>query len=88
MGSDPSLGIHRNTAFQTTSLSGPTALAFTPDGRMLITLQGGNLRVAENGAVLPSASLTENALGDGALRTDPSDIGPISTSMGTVSLMR
>jgi glucose/arabinose dehydrogenase len=34
------------------SVSGPTAIAFTPDGRMLITTQGGALRVATAGGSL------------------------------------
>jgi len=37
---------------------GPTAIAFTPDGRMLITTQGGALRVYADGALLPTAALT------------------------------
>jgi glucose/arabinose dehydrogenase len=37
----------------------PTALAFTPDGRMLVTTQGGQLRVADAaGALLPTAAVT------------------------------
>lgn len=39
-----------------TAVSAPTALAFTPDGPLLITLQGGTLRVVQ-GALLPAAAL-------------------------------
>jgi glucose/arabinose dehydrogenase len=31
-------------------LSNPTAMAFAPDGRLLVCLQGGELRVVKNGA--------------------------------------
>lgn len=40
-----------------TSLNSPTALAFTPDGRMLITTQGGTLRIW-HGTLLPTPALT------------------------------
>ena len=40
------------------SLAGPTALAFTPDGRLLITRQAGVLRVYAGGALLPTPALT------------------------------
>ena len=36
----------------------PTALAFTPDGRLLVATQGGALRVVSGGALLPTAALT------------------------------
>jgi glucose/arabinose dehydrogenase len=39
------------------SVAGPTALAFTPDGRMLVTTQSGTLRVVQNGALLPAPAL-------------------------------
>lgn len=48
------------------TVGGPTALTFTPDGRMLVTTQGGNLRVVKNGALLPTAALTFNTLSTGA----------------------
>jgi glucose/arabinose dehydrogenase len=35
-----------------------TALAFTPDGRLLITTQGGTLRVYQNGQLLATPALT------------------------------
>ncbi|HEX9670838.1 MAG TPA: PQQ-dependent sugar dehydrogenase, partial [Thermoanaerobaculia bacterium] len=40
------------------AVGAPTALAFTPDGRLLITSQGGTLRVYQNGALLPTPALT------------------------------
>jgi len=36
----------------------PTALAFTPDGRLLITTQGGTLRVYQGGSLLGTPALT------------------------------
>ena len=37
----------------------PTAIAFTPDGRMLVTTQGGQLRVAAaDGTLLPTPAMT------------------------------
>jgi glucose/arabinose dehydrogenase len=41
-----------------TGIGAPTALAFTPDGRMLITTQTGSLRVVQSGALLPTAAIT------------------------------
>src|SRR5262245_27412653 len=35
----------------------PTALAFTPDGRLLVTQQTGQLRVYQNGALLAAPAL-------------------------------
>jgi glucose/arabinose dehydrogenase len=43
-----------------TAVTEPTAIAFTPDGRMLITSQGGALRVFKNGSLLGTAALTFN----------------------------
>ena len=40
------------------SLGGPTALAFTPDGRLLITRQTGVLRIFVAGALLPAPAIT------------------------------
>jgi len=40
-----------------TAVADPTALAFTPNGRLLITGQGGTLRIYKNGAQLPSPAL-------------------------------
>ena len=44
--------------FATTTLNSPTALAFTPDGRMLIALQDGDLRIAQGGSVAGTPALT------------------------------
>src|SRR5947199_6957536 len=43
-----------------TNVASPTALAFTPDRRLLITQQTGQLRVYENGALLSSNTLDLN----------------------------
>ncbi|HEX6033847.1 MAG TPA: PQQ-dependent sugar dehydrogenase, partial [Anaerolineales bacterium] len=40
-----------------TSVSGPTDLTWTPDGRMLIIGKGGQLRIYTNGALLPAPAL-------------------------------
>ncbi len=48
------------------SVSNPTALAFTPDGRMLITQQPGQLRVYQSGSLLSTPALD--------LNTHPTDI--------------
>jgi glucose/arabinose dehydrogenase/PKD repeat protein len=42
---------------QVTPLASPTALAFTPDGRLLITTQPGQLRVYQNGALVGTPAL-------------------------------
>src|SRR6185503_14105579 len=39
-------------------LTSPTAMDFAPDGRLFVCLQGGNLRVIKNGALLPTPFLT------------------------------
>ena len=39
------------------SVNQPTALAFTPDGRMLVTSQEGKLRVYEDETLLPEPAL-------------------------------
>ena len=46
-----------------TTLPGPSALAFTPDGRLLIAQQAGIVRVHKNGALLPTPALTIPATG-------------------------
>jgi glucose/arabinose dehydrogenase len=48
------------------SVVGSTALAFTPDGRMLVTTQGGALRVVKNGLLLTTAAISFNANATGA----------------------
>ncbi|HEX8568061.1 MAG TPA: PQQ-dependent sugar dehydrogenase [Pyrinomonadaceae bacterium] len=40
-----------------TSVGAPTALAFTPDGRLLITTQGGQVRVYQNGSLLATPAV-------------------------------
>src|SRR5687767_15648909 len=40
------------------NVGAPTALAFTPDGRLLITTQPGQLRVYQNGALVRSEEHT------------------------------
>ena len=40
-----------------TTIAGPTALDFTPDGRMLVTTQSGTLRVVENNVLLASPAV-------------------------------
>jgi glucose/arabinose dehydrogenase len=44
-----------------TAVADPTALAFTPDRRLLITGQGGTLRIFKNGAQLPNPALDLSA---------------------------
>lgn len=44
-----------------TQLTGPTALAFTPDGRLLITAKTGTLRVYQGGALQPTAAIDISA---------------------------
>jgi glucose/arabinose dehydrogenase len=39
------------------SVSGPTALAFTPDGRLMVTAQTGQLRVVQGGTLLAQPAL-------------------------------
>jgi glucose/arabinose dehydrogenase len=43
------------------SVAAPTALAFTPDGRLLITTQTGQLRVVQNGTLLATSALNLSA---------------------------
>src|SRR5262245_33259792 len=47
-------------------LSSPTAMDFAPDGRLFVCLQGGQLRVIKNGALLatPFLTLTVNSSGE------------------------
>jgi glucose/arabinose dehydrogenase len=42
---------------QVATVPQPTALAFTPDGRLLVTSKLGQLRVIRNGALLPAPAL-------------------------------
>ena len=52
-----------------TGLSNPTAMAFAPDGRLFVCLQGGQLRVIKNGALLatPFLSVAVDASGERGL---------------------
>lgn len=43
---------------QISGLSSPTAMEIAPDGRVFVCLQGGQLRVIKNGALLPTPFLT------------------------------
>jgi glucose/arabinose dehydrogenase len=47
----------------------PTAMDFAPDGRLFVCLQGGQLRVIENGVLLPApfVTVTTTALGERGL---------------------
>jgi glucose/arabinose dehydrogenase len=47
----------------------PTAMAFAPDGRLFVCLQGGQLRVIKNGTLLatPFVSLSVNSVGERGL---------------------
>ena len=46
------------TETQIAGLSNPTAMEFAPDGRLFVCLQGGQLRVIKNNALLPTPFLT------------------------------
>lgn len=50
-------------------LANPTAMAFAPDGRLFVCLQGGQLRVIQNDVLLatPFVSLTVNSSGERGL---------------------
>jgi glucose/arabinose dehydrogenase len=57
----PAHGLTLPSGFSDTlvaTVSNPTALAFTPDGRLLITTQAGTIRVVSGGALLPTPALT------------------------------
>ena len=43
------------------AVASPTGLAFTPDGRLLITTQTGALRIVQNGALLATSALNLSA---------------------------
>src|SRR5690242_13129037 len=47
-------------------LSAPTAMAFAPDGRLFVAEQGGDVRVAKDGQLLPTpfVSLDVNSSGE------------------------
>src|SRR5690242_4826659 len=46
-------------------LSGPTAMAISPDGRVFVSEQGGTLRVVKNNALLPQPFLTLSVNSEG-----------------------
>ena len=46
------------TETQISGLTNPTAMAIAPDGRIFVCLQGGQLRVIKNGALLPTPFVT------------------------------
>ena len=50
-------------------LASPTAMAFAPDGRVFVCLQGGQLRVVKNGALLaaPFLTVTVSSVGERGL---------------------
>ena len=52
-----------------TGLTNATAMAFAPDGRVFVCLQGGQLRVVKNGALLPTpfVTLTVNSFSERGL---------------------
>ena len=54
---------------QISGLASPTAMEFAPDGRLFVCLQGGNLRVIKNGALLatPFVSLSVDSNGERGL---------------------
>ena len=57
------------TETATTGLSAPTAMEIAPDGRIFVCLQGGQLRVINNGTLLPApfVSLNVDSLGERGL---------------------
>ena len=61
----PPVGFISETVIPVGAASAPTALAFTPDGRMLVTLQGGVLLV-KNGAAVATTALSFNTGNTGA----------------------
>jgi len=52
-----------------TGLAAPTAMAFSPDGRLFVTEQGGRLRVIKNGTLLgtPFLTVSVNSAGERGL---------------------
>ncbi len=69
----PSQGATLPTGFAetqvATGLAAPTAMTFSPDGRLFVTEQGGRLRVIKNGTLLatPFVTLNVNAVGERGL---------------------
>jgi len=48
-----------------TGLASPTTMSIAPDGRIFVALQHGEVRVIQDGNLLPTPFLTLNTLGDG-----------------------
>jgi len=48
------------------NVGAPTAIAFVPDGRLLVTTQGGTLRVIGNGVLVATPAITFNTAASGA----------------------
>jgi glucose/arabinose dehydrogenase len=53
------------TQFGSNVGSSPTAMDFSPDGRLFVCLQGGQLRVIENGVLLPAPFVTVTTTANG-----------------------
>ena len=53
------------TQFGSNVGSSPTAMEFAPDGRLFVCLQGGQLRVIENGVLLPTPFTTVTTTANG-----------------------
>lgn len=53
------------TQFGTNVGNDPTAMEFAPDGRLFVCLQGGDLRVISNDALLPAPFVTVPTVADG-----------------------
>jgi glucose/arabinose dehydrogenase len=71
-----------------TSVASPTALAHTPDGRMLITAQGGTVRVYKNGVLLgaPAVDLTAKVCSNGERGLLGIAVDPLFATNGYVFL--
>src|SRR6266849_1642429 len=60
-------------------LSAPTAMAFSPDGRLFVAEQGGRLRIVKDGALLPTPFVTVSTTSSGergllGIAFDPYDL--------------
>ena len=73
-----------------TGLTDATAMAFAPDGRLFVCLQGGQLRVIKNGQLLPAPflSVTVSSSGERGLlrypRQRPDVHGALQAPRGTL----
>ena len=70
------------------SVGAPTAIAFTPDGRMLVTTQGGQLRIVKNGALLatPAVNLAAKLCANSERGLLGAAVDPLFTTNGFVYL--